>query len=858
MIMVWGIGAVALLAALAIGGWWWLFRAPLPQRSGTLRVQGLRAPVEIVRDELGVPHIHAASFEDAVFGLGFVHWQDRPWQLELHRRIGAGRLSEVLGAEALAADRFLRRLGLRRAAVAEVAGFDADEKALLNAYVAGVNAAMAQGKTPLEFRLLGIKPAPWTPEDTVAWTKVMGLGLSLNWEQELFRYRLVQEVGPEVAARVDPFYPAGGAVIVEPGGPGASESAARAAAELQALYASARPYLGAAGGGASNSWVVSGSRTSSGKPMFANDPHLVVNIPAIWYEAHLICPETEVTGATVPGIPGVMIGHNRHVAWGQTVSCADMADLYIEKWDPERQACEFQGEWEPVQKVDEVIRVKGQPDVVETVYITRHGPIMAGGPVGEGAPLALRWVALEPTHTMRAVREWNTAPDAAAFRAALRHYESISMNVSFADDQGNIGYVMTGKLPIRAKGSGLLPAPGWTGEYEWTGYVSFEELPQLFNPPQGYIITANNKVADAAYPYHISWDFMPPWRADRAEELLAHNDRVTLADLQAMQTDVLCRPGLEFARHCRNLRPADPREQQALQALLAWDGRLTVESVGGAVYQVMLHVATRRTYLPLLGPELLDEWLGKGNILAPTASEYIGRSTVALLQELARRDPGFFALAAHRAQVAAAGAAHEEASATAGATAAPAGAAAAGATAAAAGAAAAGATTAAASDADHATAAGYSDPWDALLAASLTDAVAYLRQTLGDDPAAWQWGKLHRLRVSHPMAAVKPLHLLFPGIDVPIGGDTSTLQQTAMPGHEPYAARSFVPSYRFVADLADLSGALAALPGGQAGHPRSRNYLDGFALWYRGEYHTMLFGREAVARAAVATLRLEP
>lgn len=803
--------ALVALAALAAALWWWLFRMALPQVSGTLTAPGLGAPVEVVRDKWGIPHIYAQSLADAAYGLGWCHAQDRLWQMELNRRIGAGRLSEFVGPLALEADRLLRRLGLRRAAEAESAHLDPAEQSVAEAYCRGVNAAVARmgSRLPLEFRLLGIRPQPWTPADILSWGKVMSLFLSLNWEEELLRYKLAQQVGPERAARLETHYPAGQPVITAPGGEGAAD----VAAELLRLMGAARAFLPLGTAGASNNWVVSGSRTATGKPLLANDPHLQLTVPSIWYEAHLVCPETEVTGCTFPGVPMVIIGHNQHVGWGFTNSFVDVADLYLEKWHPSEAACEFEGRWEPAQVRQEIIRVKGGPDVTETVYVTRHGPVLAGGPLGPGPALALRWAGLDPGHFIRAFIGMNTAGDAAAFRLALRDFPTPSQNIVFADTAGNIGYVMAGLAPIRRKGTGLTPVPGWTGAYEWTGWVPFDELPQLWNPPAGYIVTANNKVVEADYPHHISWDFMPGYRAQRIAELLTARPALTPQDFRNIQMDVCCAPGREFAAHCRALAPADPMQQRALAALLEWDGHLHPDTVGGTVYEVMLHHAVRRAYEPLMGPELLELWLGKSNVLVAPANNTVGRSTTALLRELAARDPAFFAPPAAAAVAAAA------------------------------------APVAGGSGAD---------PWDQLLAASLAEATAYLSRTLGPDPAAWQWGRLHRLPMNHALGAVKLLRPIFNGPVVPVGGDAATPHATGYIPHQPYMASAFGPSYRHILDFADLTRSQSVHPGGQSGHPRSRHYMDLFPLWCRGEYHPMLFTRAAVDQHAEASLRLTP
>lgn len=788
--MVWLIGTLLLLTATVAGGWWYLFRLSLPRTSGALRAPGLKSLVTMTRDEWGIPHIQAESLADAVYALGLAHAQDRLWQMELQRRIAAGRLSELFGRLTLDADRFMRRLGLRQVAEIEAAAQTGADLALLEAYCRGVNRGIEEAKSrpPLEFRLLGIKPEPWTPADTLSWGKVMALSLIHNWEDELLRYRMLERVGPDLAARLEPNYPPGQPLTAAPGGPGALDSAD----ELIRLFNAAKPFL-MVPAGASNNWVIAGSRTTTGKPLLANDPHLMLQIPSTWYEAHLLCPETEVTGATLPGVPGVVIGHNRQVGWGFTDAFADAADLFLERWHPTEDAYEYQGSWEPATVRREEIRVKGEAPVVEQVYVTRHGPVMVGGPLGGGPAMALRWTALEPGHTVRAVRMLNLAENAEGVREALRHWSAPCLNMVYADTAGEIGLVMAGLVPVRKEGTGLTPVPGWTGEYDWTGYVAYDELPHVVNPACGYIVTANNKVVDREYPHHISWDYMPGYRAQRITDRIAALPAVSLADCQAIQMDMVSLAGLEFAALCGGLKPADPLEQQALEALRTWDGHLGPDSVGGAIYIVMQHHALRRAYGAVLGDELMDAWLGKGSALAP-ANGRVGRSTTALLRELQGQEPGFLEAGG----------------------------------------------------------------WDDLLAGSLADAVKYLRQRLGDQISGWRWGALHRLKLSHPMAAVKPLHLIFRGVEAPIGGDMSTPCQTAYAPHQSFAATAWAPSYRQVVDFADLSRSVSIHPVGQSGHPGSPHYLDLFPLWLEGRFHPMLWGKAAVQALRGGRLELRP
>jgi penicillin amidase len=798
---------VAAGVASALYARWWLFKKSLPVTVGNVTVKGLTAALEIVRDTHGIPHVFAQSIEDAAFAQGYVHAQDRLWQMELNRRVAAGRLSEFAGKDALEADRFLRRVGLRRAAQREADHLHPEERRLLQAYAAGVNAAVTSmgANLPVELRLLRLKPEPWSIVDTISWGKAMGFNLALNWEMELFRSRLVAKVGLERAVQFHlPHAPGAPPIVPSPPGARGADATPTAgvdasAAELLRLYQEAKPYLAFGPTGASNSWVVSGAHTQSGKPMLANDPHLALQIPSVWYEVHLVAPGLDVYGVSLPGAPGVIIGHTRQVAWGMTNAGADVEDLYIERFDPkEPDRYHAPDGLRSAERVREVIKVKGKRDVVEEVFVTRHGPVLVGGPAGGAGPaLALRWTGHDPSHLFQAVLEMNRAANASAFREALRSFSGPPQNVVFADAQ-DIGYVMAGDIPMRRKGTGFLPVPGWTDEYEWTGNIPFEELPQLWNPASGIIVTANNPVVDLGFKHHISWDYMNGYRAARIDALLRAKPKHGWEDFRDIQRDVFCAPGLAFARCCQRLAPKDRFEQEALASLITWDGYAHPESSGAAVYEAMLIAAVRRTFEKPLGTALLEEMMGRSGFPLAPAGLLLGRYVGLLLGALERKDRSFFPAVADPA------------------------------------------------------------PWDAMLAQALKDATTLLRQKMGDDVRHWQWGRIHRLRLSHPLGLVKPLNLVFEGRDVPVGGDTDTPFQTAYPAHKPFGAEAWAPSWRQIADLADLKQTRTIYPPGQSGHPRSPHHLDFFEPWLKGEFHPHWLERAELASHTEATLRLSP
>ncbi|MBC8249842.1 MAG: penicillin acylase family protein, partial [Anaerolineales bacterium] len=477
---------ILIVVVLAAGGGYFVIRRNFPASNGTIKVAGLESQVEVCRDSWGIPHIYAANPHDLFFAQGYVHAQDRFWQMEFWRRIGSGRLSEILGESALENDRFIRTVGWHRTAAQELEQLDDEMRVVLEAYAEGINAYIStqRGRLGLEFTILGLTgvkfdPEPWTPLDTLTWAKVMAWDLGGNMDSELLRAQVAARLGTPAVGAVVPPYPNDYPVIVPHPLTGATlDALPEAAFETHAL--------GVGDDLGSNSWVVAGSRTETGMPLLANDPHLGIQMPSIWYEIGLHCDPVgldcpyNVVGASFASTPGVVIGHNDHIAWGVTNLGPDVQDLFIERVNPENpNQYEYQGEWLDMEVVREEIRVAGEDEpVVVNARITHHGPIIndvAGGTEEDWAfgwqPLALSWTALQPGTLMRSVLLLDRATNWDEFREALSYWDVPSQNFVYADVEGNIGYQAPGRIPIRASGDGSMPVPGWTGEYEWVDYV---------------------------------------------------------------------------------------------------------------------------------------------------------------------------------------------------------------------------------------------------------------------------------------------------------------------------------------------------------------------------------------------------
>lgn len=770
-------------------------RRSLPQTEGEIHLSGLSSPVEIFRDRWGVPHIYAQRLADLFFAQGYIHAQDRLWQMELNRRTAQGRLSELFGEIALDTDRMVRTFGFNRLGKTDWENADAGSCEALQAYAAGVNAfLLAEGrKLPAEFSLIRHRPEPWQPVDSTAFMRVMTWQLSHAWFGEAVRAQLIERVGEAYAAELEIQYPEQNPSTL----PRGIEWNAQA---LQNLLEKDQE-SGLNRGLGSNAWVVSGRKSQTGNPYLCNDMHLAVSMPGLWYQAHLVCDDFQVTGVTLPGMPGVLVGHNDHIAWGMTLAMTDCEDLFIERFDPQ-QPTRYQTEqgWKEATVIREAIRVKGKADShVEEVLLTRHGPVISdviGLSGGDSPRLAVQSMALRPSRAFSGWMLLDRASNWEQFVEAMRLIEAPQLNVAYADREGNIGYWATGLVPIRAAGDGRTPAPGWNGEYEWIGEVPFDQMPHALNPADGYLVTCNHRIIGEDYPYFLGNVWMNGYRANRIAQVLESKDRLGPEDFEALHLDFTCIPGAEFVQRLQDLHSDDPDIALALSQLRAWDGKLTAESIGGALYEVARYMLVHRLLDPGLGEELAHLLMGKGaHPLLYTSSEFYGHDTVTMLRLLDHPDSWWVVQAGGREQV---------------------------------------------------------------ILRSLKDAVTWLRSNLGPDLNQWQWGKLHRITFAHALSLQKPLDKVFDRGPFPIGGDTDTPCQTGMYPQDPYDNKAWSPSFRQIVDLGDLSKSVTIAPPGQSGQLGNPHYDDLIAPWLNGNYHPQLWTREQVERETIGRLKLEP
>lgn len=804
--------AAAMLAAIliiaVIAAALWYRSASQPAIDGTIRLGGVKAEVDIVRDAEGVPHIYAQSEQDAYFALGFVHAQDRLWQMEMNRRIAAGRMAEILGPNAVDTDRFLRTLGIRRNAERILANLSAETRAGLEAYAKGVNAYLATRKSPLppEFLLTrAAAPEPWHPVDSIGWQTMMAWDLGANWSQEILRMRLSQRLPLD---RINEFLPP------YPGDPvtetldytklyGDMTTVAGALAKVAAI---APPSL--VEGMGSNNWAVSGPLSSSGKPLLANDPHLGLSAPALWYFAHLSAPGFEVVGATLPGIPSVVLGRNSRIAWAFTNTASDVQDLYVERINPDN-AAQYQTPdgWAEFTVRSETIKVKGAPDELITVRETRHGPVISGAlPIVDRTSLdtgkyavSFAWTALRPDDmTLQGGLKINHAGNWEQFLAGAADFNSPHQNMVYADVDGNIGFVAAGRVPVRKPDNdlkGLAPSPGWDARYDWAGFLDFDDLPQEFNPPSGKIVTANHKIVGPGYPHFLTSEWSMPYRADRIQALLDGAPRHDMDSFARIQKDDVSLAAREALPLLSKTVPRSERARAALRLLAGWGGEMRVDSAAALIYNAWMKEISSEIFRDELGEALMNDYFEHRNVQ---------QSTVNVL--LDRQGQGRWC-------------------------------------------------------ADVGKPAGEKQQTCAeLLSTALEVSLAELERRYGKDMDQWRWGDAHVARSEHrPFTKVDMLARFF-DIRVPSPGDTHTVnvgRYSLRDEKNPFANRH-AASLRAVYDLSDLENSRFIHSTGQSGNVLSPLYRNMAQRWVDVKYIPLKTRRAEVEAGSLGVMKLTP
>jgi len=618
-----GAPLACLVVVAAGGGYLWFQHVAdrgLPQIAGEIQMSAIKEPVEIIRDTYGVPHIFARNEPDLYFAFGYAMSQDRLWQMEFTRRLGQGRLSEIFGPDFVKADRYFRTL--------TAAGVNHEMPEayapLLRAFADGVNAYLKDHKDrlPVEFTLLRYEPEPWHVDDYIAAVKVITWALSSGWNVDLTAAEILKKVGEERFADAFPHWPDQAPAII----PSVSSIRSLLASAALKTGISIEGLIPLPSAGASNNWVVSGKKSASGKPILANDTHLPLNNPSFWWEVHLVCPAIDVSGFAATGIPGIPIGQNHHVAWGITNVMVDDVDFYIEKINPENpRQYWYKDRWEDMRVKMETIQVKGKDPVTVEILLTRHGPIVTDPAPGSGEnPISARWAFTEAVQPVQAGSLLLKAKNIQDVQEALRYWEVPGQNFVFADTEGNIGFWCCTTLPVRQKGDGLLPVPGWTGEYEWAGYIPFDERPHLINPEAGFIATANNKVIDD-YPHLISRYWEPTDRITRIVQLLTAKEKLSVNDFKEMHMDVYCPQAADLTPRIIQIldkRFPHPEGEEAKNILSSWDFHMDKDSGAACLFEMIYRKTMENTFKDELGKELFYKYL-KTSVFAPRAFRFI-------------------------------------------------------------------------------------------------------------------------------------------------------------------------------------------------------------------------------------------
>lgn len=791
-ILRWLAGLVAVLVVSFSIGIYIYLRSTIPDYNGEIVASGIDAEVEIIRDSFGMPHIYAAGDADACFALGYTCAQDRLFQMELIRRSIRGRLAEAMGEEFVDIDRLFRTITAGKSLEEMFAEVSPEVAAAMEAYAAGVNYYLAnrEEKLPFEFALLGYEPEPWTAADELAGLYYMAWALNFSFHAELLHSAIIDRVGEDLAADLYADYPSDGPTIIPAGSFRAEQM------RLLETIHRARAVTGTAVRGASNNWVVSGAKSQTGMPILANDMHLGLIIPGIWYEAHLVTPTQNVSGVVLPGVPVIIAGANEHVAWGFTNVMADDADYYVEKINPDDSTqYEFMGRWETMTIRHDTIAVRNGDPVPIAIRMTRHGIIIddvVDMDTLPARPIAMRWTITDFNGEAEALFLVNRARDIDDVEQAAARHKCPGQNWVYADDRGNIGFRAAVGIPIRDGFDGSRLLPGWDGRHEWSGYVPTERQPYLRNPARGWIASANNKHADDTYPYSISHFYAPPDRITRIIELLEAKERLGVDDFKRMQADaymVMAEQWVPKTVSALSSAALSERGRQALDILRDWDYRAAADQAGPAIFHVLLHQVMEHTFPERLGDSLYQYWL-VNSFIVHNALNHLIRDD---------RSPWFDNPSTDAVET-----------------------------------------------------------LDSVLAIAFPAAVEFLAEAFGDDPSAWTWGRLHTLTFFHPVGRYLPVIGKFMNVGpFPMDGGSNTINAGLYRLTEPWVMLAGA-SQRHIFDLGNPGNSLRIIPTGISGNFMSDHYDDQVGLWRAVQYRPFHLDRADVEADARYRLKIIP
>jgi penicillin amidase len=765
-----------------------LSRKGLPDYNTEVMLDGMLSQVTIYRDAYAVPHIYADNTKDLARATGYVMAQDRLWQMDLFRRATTGRLSEIFGPDLVETDLLMRALRIPEKSRKVLGRQSHEVLETLEAFADGVNQFIEinHKNLPLEFSLLGYEPEDWMPEHTVNLIGYMAWDLTFPWISEVLIFKITQKIGPDNPKLLElaPDF----SIQKTLGYPEFRLEQTELELSTNLLEHSHKlEELGLVVFSGSNNWAVSGEKSTTGKPLFANDMHLGLFVPGIWYQMHqVIQGKLNVTGVCLAGAPAIVAGHNQRIAWGMTNGMVDDMDFYLETIHPENpNLYMFNGEWREMEVRKEKIMLKGGQVEERTLRFTHRGPIISGFKGIREHALSMRWIGNEFSNELSSVYWLNRARNWEEFKHATKHFFSVSQNINYADVDGNIGLYYCAGVPIR-KGKGYFVFPGETDEYDWTGFVPFDELPHVYNPESGYVSSANNRATDETYPHYISSWFLPPHRIERIRETLEAKEKLSIDDFKSIQADLhstLVDDILgDILGELKNLEDLSPPEKEALGFLMSWPGELTEDSTAATIFEKMLFHTIKNLMQDELGDELVYEFLGSQTL-------YLN-----LFVKMFNDKHSLWC--------------------------------------------------------DDITTADIEEDFSQIVQKSFIDTVQDLVTNRGENPEDWGWGKVHKLHLEHPIGSVKILNRVFRLNRGPfeVGGSGHTVCPFSY-SFKNFVSKSGA-SHRHIYSLADWDESWTVLPTGVSGVPASPHYCDQTSLYLKNQYHRDHFDRDLIESSA--------
>ena len=774
------IGIFGVLAVFFIIFGYFYLKSILPDYSGKINIKGIAGKVEIIRDKNGIPQIFAENELDAAFAQGYVHAQERLFQMDLVRRAGQGKLSEIFGEKTIKFDKLFKTLRLKVITKLGFGGLSDNSKKMLIAYSNGVNSYIENNvsKLGIEFSLLGYEPEKWEPEHSLLISKMMAWELNISWWTDIVFTKLVKKYGAENAKDLLPNYPENAPTII----PKNINTLSMLNDDLIKTDREFRDFMGfAANHYGSNNWVVSGRKTKSGKPIIANDPHLVFSVPDKWFVVSINSPTLKVDGFSLPGVPGIVIGKNQDIAWALTNVMADDCDFYSEKIDLKKKEYLLDNQWRKIKSVKDTINIKNEDPVIIDIYSTHRGPIINN--VHEFIMkkkkqdvLSMRWTALEFNREFEAIYNLNKSKNWNDFNNALRDFSTPGQNFVYADVKGNIGYICAAKIPIRANNSPTFIFDGTKSESDWKGFVDYSLMPKLLNPASGFIATANNKTSDN-FNYHISNLWEPSSRIENISEKLSRNNKVDTSfcfDLQNDFYSVYAKRITQYITEAfKEVKIKDRNLKVSLNLLAEWDYNMNSQSYAAAIYSHFFQKLMKNVFYDEMGKDLFKQYIFIANIPYRVVEDLLAKETSRWFDDV------------HTKKV---------------------------------------------------------ETMDDIIRKSMDDALDELEKNQGKDPANWQWGNIHKIQFKHVFSSGSEfLSQIFDNGPYSVGGDGTTVFNTEYTFNEPFKVK-LGPSMRFVYDFSNKDNIKYILPNGQSGHFMSPHYSDMTKMWLTKKYLNLSSG----------------